>query len=103
MEKLDGEGRFTSERDAVTAVINDENDLKQRIAAAEHDLALQQQMASIEGKRVCQGCGSLLYPGDKFCGVCGLEIPKPRTCPNCQHEIEESMKFCPYCGGSLKD
>ena len=52
---------------------------------------------SCESKLImCEECGRLLTPGDRFCSNCGTKIKK--VCINCGKEGVEGGIFCAFCG-----
>jgi predicted nucleic acid-binding Zn ribbon protein len=74
--------------------------------------------SSIAGKRAlgkCPGCGTMIYEGDKFCGVCGGKVAdmvredtaaavpahEEAHCPSCGYGSPEGSRFCLKCGNAL--
>jgi predicted nucleic acid-binding Zn ribbon protein len=54
----------------------------------------------------CPSCGSPITVGQKFCGVCGLNLAgmtqqKPTACPTCGTPISPGQQFCGVCGTNL--
>lgn len=54
----------------------------------------------------CPSCGSPLTSGQKFCGVCGLNLAgmtqqKAAACPTCGSQIAPGQQFCGVCGTNL--
>ena len=44
----------------------------------------------------CPGCGVEVVEGSKFCGKCGVALP--RACPKCGHGVPPEDGFCSECG-----
>ncbi len=54
----------------------------------------------------CPSCSSPMTVGQKFCGVCGLNVAamaqqKPNACPTCSTPISPGQLFCGVCGTNL--
>jgi predicted nucleic acid-binding Zn ribbon protein len=54
----------------------------------------------------CPSCSSPITVGQKFCGVCGLNLAgmmqqKPNACPTCGTQISPGQQFCGVCGTNL--
>lgn len=47
----------------------------------------------------CTSCGALNSPGQKFCGECGISLP--RACPTCGAPLTLTQKFCGECGAPI--
>jgi hypothetical protein len=76
------------------------------------DIALEQAIAArahaIAGGRRCSQCGNPAAPDDKFCSVCGANLPVASTagaavavCPRCGRPFEAEDRFCAGCGQAL--
>lgn len=58
---------------------------------------------------LCSNCHSLVYPGSRLCGNCGIELRwnqgEPATdaarCPNCSVALAQHSDFCGNCGIKL--
>src|SRR5215831_414714 len=48
------------------------------------------------GPLQCPGCGVEVVEGSKFCGKCGVALP--RACPKCGHGVPPEDGFCSECG-----
>jgi predicted nucleic acid-binding Zn ribbon protein len=54
----------------------------------------------------CPSCGSPIAGGQKFCGVCGLNLAsipqqKATACPTCGSSISPGQQFCGVCGTNI--
>jgi predicted amidophosphoribosyltransferase len=50
--------------------------------------------------RSCVTCGSVGYPGDKFCACCGTQLM--RLCNRCNAPIAQPVaNYCTQCGQGL--
>jgi DNA-directed RNA polymerase subunit RPC12/RpoP len=58
----------------------------------------------------CATCGTVLKPGERICGACGVPVatdpPAPASggavrCPQCGQEQKARYKFCIRCGHRL--
>jgi DNA-directed RNA polymerase subunit RPC12/RpoP len=54
----------------------------------------------------CPSCGSAIAGGQKFCGVCGLNMtsmmqPRATACPTCNTPISPGQQFCGVCGTNV--
>jgi predicted nucleic acid-binding Zn ribbon protein len=54
----------------------------------------------------CPSCGSPIAGGQKFCGVCGLNLAsmpqqKATACPTCGSPISPGQQFCGVCGTNI--
>jgi hypothetical protein len=54
----------------------------------------------------CPSCSSPITVGQKFCGVCGLNLAslpqqKPNACPTCGSPFSPGQVFCGTCGTNL--
>lgn len=47
----------------------------------------------------CRSCGSPNSPGQKFCGVCGIQLGS--ACPNCGAGLDPNDRFCGNCGAQM--
>lgn len=62
----------------------------------------------LEGKMMCENCGSIIPYGSVFCGSCGKKADQKsdvqtrteerKTCSKCGGIMEEGMDFCVECG-----
>src|SRR5581483_7963324 len=63
---------------------------------------------------ICPKCHSNVKEGQKFCNVCGTNVPTEGTgsvssgpvkvfCEQCGRELNRAMKFCKYCGAQQKN
>src|SRR5882724_2934239 len=63
---------------------------------------------------VCPKCQSNVKDGQRFCNVCGTNVPATGSvataavpaklyCEQCGRELNKLMKFCKYCGASQKN
>jgi predicted nucleic acid-binding Zn ribbon protein len=80
------------------------------------NLALKE-ASSIAGKKAlgkCPGCGTMIYEGDRFCGVCGRKVADMvwesapvvpagdvTFCPSCGYGNPPGSRFCLKCGTAL--
>jgi len=88
--------------------INDEVDVIKEVGSVNKNAqATRQEPVELEIK--CPGCGALMAPGTKFCGVCGTKLPEPEPvvteikCAGCGALITAGTKFCGVCGMKLPD
>src|SRR5215471_9674392 len=62
---------------------------------------------------VCPKCHSNVKEGQRFCNICGTNVPasgdipssavSKTFCEQCGRELNRPMKFCKYCGASQKN
>lgn len=46
----------------------------------------------------CKYCGQDIDDASLFCGYCGKQQPKVKTCIKCSKELEVEDRWCGYCG-----
>ena len=47
---------------------------------------------------LCTNCITPTRPGDKFCTICGHQVPVWGICSKCSHVLPDRVNFCPACG-----
>ena len=76
------------------------------------ELAIAARARALAGGRRCRQCGNPAAPEDKFCSVCGADLPAAGVsaaaplvpappCPRCGRPFEAEDRFCAGCGQAL--
>lgn len=50
----------------------------------------------------CKKCGAEALDDAKFCGQCGARLDGKKLCNGCQSVVDETFSYCPYCGSDLE-
>lgn len=76
----------------------DDNGRPVKPSKASLELIAKVQQEVFADNHLCTRCITPTRPGDKFCTVCGLQIPVWGTCSQCKAVIPDRVNFCPACG-----